>query len=129
MTDRGGCASEGGTIGGLVVHGIYNGKFSTEGETARYLFRQYASKPAILDYHLPFAQRHIGDRRFNNLFEICLRATTTSGAPCGSNGVAERYCTGECDPYEKFLAWAKTVPSTLRNPLYHWTHLELLRYF
>src|SRR5262249_6222637 len=46
-----------------------------------------------------------------------------------ANGVSEFYCTGNADPHDKFLAWAKTVPHTLRNPLYHWTHLELLRYF
>ena len=46
-----------------------------------------------------------------------------------ANGVDERFCTGDATPYEKFLAWAKTVPDTLRNPLYHWTHLELKRYF
>ncbi len=46
-----------------------------------------------------------------------------------ANGVAERYCTGDAEPYEKFLAWAATVPRCLRNPLYHWTHLELKRYF
>jgi glucuronate isomerase len=46
-----------------------------------------------------------------------------------SNGVAEKFVTGEASPHEKFLAWAKTVPHTLRNPLYHWTHLELKRYF
>src|SRR4029077_4667045 len=46
-----------------------------------------------------------------------------------ANGVDERYCTADAPPYEKFFAWARTVPDTLRNPLYHWTHLELLRYF
>ena len=46
-----------------------------------------------------------------------------------SNGVAEKFCTGDAAPFEKFLAWAGTVPHTLRNPLYHWTHLELKRYF
>ncbi|NIP87306.1 MAG: glucuronate isomerase, partial [Planctomycetales bacterium] len=46
-----------------------------------------------------------------------------------ANGVDERWITGEADPYDKFLAWARTVPHTLRNPLYHWTHLELKRYF
>ena len=46
-----------------------------------------------------------------------------------ANGVDERYCTGDASPREKFLAWARTVPYTLRNPLYHWTHLELKRYF
>ena len=46
-----------------------------------------------------------------------------------ANRVAERFCTGDAPPYEKYLAWARTVPATLRNPLYHWTHLELKRYF
>ena len=46
-----------------------------------------------------------------------------------ANGIAEEFCTGNAAPYEKFLAWARTVPFTLRNPLYHWTHLELKRYF
>ncbi len=46
-----------------------------------------------------------------------------------ANGIDERFCTGDAAPYEKFLAWARTVPATLRNPLYHWTHLELKRYF
>ena len=57
------------------------------------------------------------------------RATTTSGARCGPTASTERYCTGDAAPQEKFLAWARTVPQTLRNPLYHWTHLELKRYF
>ncbi len=55
--------------------------------------------------------------------------TTTNGAPCGRTAFAEKYITGDATPYEKFLAWARTVPYTLRNPLYHWTHLELQRYF
>src|SRR5437016_13171359 len=46
-----------------------------------------------------------------------------------ANGVPERYCTGDAEPFEKFRAWARTVPYTLRNPLYQWTHLELKRYF
>src|SRR5258708_27318849 len=46
-----------------------------------------------------------------------------------ANGISERFCTGDAPPFEKFLAWARTVPFALRNPLYHWTHLELKRYF
>ena len=57
------------------------------------------------------------------------RAIITSGAPCGPTACRKAYCTGDAPPYEKFLAWARTVPATLRNPLYHWTHLELKRYF
>ena len=58
-----------------------------------------------------------------------LREITTSGGRCAPTASTEKYCTGDATPYEKFLAWARTVPYTLRNPLYHWTHLELQRYF
>ena len=57
------------------------------------------------------------------------KAIITNGAPCGPTACAERFCTGNADPFDKFKAWAATVPHTLRNPLYHWTHLELKRYF
>jgi len=110
--------------------GFITENFLLEGETARYLFRQYASSQPILDYHCHLSPKDISEnRRFNNLFEIWLEGDHYKWRAMRSNGVAERYCTGDADPYEKFLAWAKTVPSTLRNPLYHWTHLELLRYF
>src|SRR6266566_2554053 len=110
--------------------GFITENFLLEGETARYLFRQYASSQPILDYHCHLSPKDISEnRRFNNLFEIWLEGDHYKWRAMRSNGVAERYCTGDADPYEKFLAWAKTVPSTLRNPLYHWTHLELKRYF
>jgi len=69
------------------------------------------------------------DRRFANLFEIWLEGDHYKWRAMRASGVPERYCTGDADPYEKFQAWAKTVPHCLRNPLYHWTHLELKRYF
>ena len=69
------------------------------------------------------------NRRFANLFEIWLDGDHYKWRAMRANGVAERYITGDASPYEKFLAWARTVPYTLRNPLYHWTHLELQRYF
>ena len=64
-----------------------------------------------------------------NLFEIWLEGDHYKWRAMRANGVDERFCTGDAPPYEKFLAWARTVPYTLRNPLYHWTHLELQRYF
>jgi glucuronate isomerase len=110
--------------------GFITENFLLETETARYLFRQYASGQPILDYHCHLSPKDIAeDRRFNNLFEIWLEGDHYKWRAMRSNGVAERYCTGDVEPYEKFLAWASTVPHTLRNPLYHWTHLELLRYF
>ncbi|MBV9123768.1 MAG: glucuronate isomerase, partial [Planctomycetes bacterium] len=66
---------------------------------------------------------------FKNLFEIWLEGDHYKWRAMRANGVPERYVTGDADPWEKFRAWAAAVPHTLRNPLYHWTHLELKRYF
>lgn len=99
-------------------------------KTARRLYHIYAADQPILDYHCHLSAREIADnRRFNNLYEIWLEGDHYKWRAMRSDGVPEQYCTGEAAPYEKFLAWARTVPATLRNPLYHWTHLELKRYF
>ena len=104
--------------------------FLLQTKTARRLYHEYAERQPILDYHNHLPPRDIaGNRRFNNLFEIWLEGDHYKWRAMRANGVEERYCTGDAPPYEKFLAWAKTVPQTVRNPLYHWTHLELLRYF
>lgn len=97
---------------------------------ARRLYHDYAATEPILDYHCHLPPQDVAaNRRFNNLWEIWLEGDHYKWRAMRTNGVAERFCTGDADPYEKFLAWAKTVPHTLRNPLYHWTHLELKRYF
>jgi len=101
-------------------------------ETARRLYHEHAEALPIFDYHTHLSAADIAvDRRFNNLYEIWLegdhykwRAMRAYGAQ-----MPERYCTGEALAYEKFIAWSRTVPHTLRNPLYHWTHLELQRAF
>lgn len=104
--------------------------FLLHGETARRLYRTFAAPQPILDYHCHLSPRDLAeDRQFANLFEIWLEGDHYKWRAMRANGVAERYCTGEATAYEKFLAWARTVPYTLRNPLYHWTHLELRRYF
>jgi glucuronate isomerase len=104
--------------------------FLLEGKTARRLYTKYAAPQPILDYHCHLSPKDIAeDRRFANLFEIWLEGDHYKWRAMRANGIAERFCTGDADPYEKFLAWARTVPRTLRNPLYHWTHLELRRYF
>ena len=104
--------------------------FLLHGDTARTLYRTYALPQPILDYHCHLPPRDIAeDRRFENLFEIWLEGDHYKWRAMRANGVEERYCTGDAPPYEKFLAWAATVPRCLRNPLYHWTHLELQRYF
>jgi glucuronate isomerase len=104
--------------------------FLLSNDTARRLYRQFAASQPILDYHCHLSPKDIaGNRRFENLFEIWLEGDHYKWRAMRANGIAEKYCTGDASPYEKFLAWAKTVPRTLRNPLYHWTHLELQRYF
>src|SRR5436853_4770528 len=97
---------------------------------ARRLYHEFAAPQPILDYHCHLSPRDIAEnRRFANLFEIWLEGDHYKWRAMRANGVSERYCTGDADPYEKFAAWAATVPHCLRNPLYHWTHLELRRYF
>ena len=97
---------------------------------ARRLYHEYAASQPILDYHCHLSPEDIAnDRRFNDLFEIWLEGDHYKWRAMRANGVGERYCTGKAAPYEKFAAWAATVPQCLRNPLYHWTHLELKRYF
>lgn len=99
-------------------------------ETARRLYHQHAAAQPILDYHCHLSPKDIAEnRRFNNLFEIWLEGDHYKWRAMRANGIDERYCTGDAAPFDKFTAWAKTVPHTLRNPLYHWTHLELKRYF
>lgn len=97
---------------------------------ARSLYHQYAAPEPILDYHCHLPPKDIAEnRQFANLFEIWLEGDHYKWRAMRANGVAERFCTGDATPYEKFEAWARTVPHTLRNPLFHWTHLELKRYF
>ncbi len=104
--------------------------FLLETRTARRLYHQYAESEPILDYHCHLSPRDIAEnRQFKDLFEIWLEGDHYKWRAMRANGIAERYCTGTAKPFEKFQAWAATVPHTLRNPLYHWTHLELKRYF
>ena len=99
-------------------------------EAARRLYHQFAAGQPILDYHNHLSPADIAsDRRFGNLFEVWLEGDHYKWRAMRSNGVSERFCTGDADPYEKFFAFARTIPHTLRNPLFHWTHLELKRYF
>jgi glucuronate isomerase len=99
-------------------------------KTASRLYHENAAGQPIFDYHTHLSAADIAaDRRFNNLHEIWLEGDHYKWRAMRANGVPEQFCTGDAPPYEKFLAWAKTVPCTLRNPLYHWTHLEMQRYF
>lgn len=107
-----------------------NDDFLLQNRTARRLYHEHAAHQPILDYHNHLPPQDIAEnRQFATCFDIWLAGDHYKWRAMRANGVDERYCTGDAAPYEKFLAWAKTVPHTLRNPLYHWTHLELVRYF
>jgi glucuronate isomerase len=104
--------------------------FLLHGATARELYYQYAASLPIIDYHCHLPPADIAtNRQFADLSAIWLEGDHYKWRAMRANGVDERYCTGDATPEEKFLAWARTVPRCLRNPLYHWTHLELRRYF
>lgn len=99
-------------------------------DTARELYHDTAKHLPIIDYHNHLNQNEIlDDKNFDNLAEVWLGGDHYKWRAMRANGISEAYITGNKPAYEKFLAWSKTVPNTLGNPLYHWTHLELLRYF
>jgi len=104
--------------------------FLLQTEAARRLYHEYAEAMPILDYHCHLPVKEIaGDRRFANLTEIWLNGDHYKWRAMRAAGVDERFITGDATDWEKFVKWAETVPKTLRNPLYHWTHLELKRPF
>jgi len=98
--------------------------------TAERLYHEFAAQMPVIDYHNHLPPDQIAnDINFENLTQAWLYGDHYKWRAMRTNGVAERYCTGDADDWEKFQQWAATVPYTLRNPLYHWTHLELRRYF
>jgi glucuronate isomerase len=104
--------------------------FLLSNAAARRLYHRYAETQPILDFHCHLPPQDVAEnRRFADLFEIWLEGDHYKWRAMRANGVEERCVTGDAAPYEKFLAWARTVPFALRNPLFHWTHLELKRYF
>jgi len=104
--------------------------FLLSNDHARALYHEYAKDQPILDYHNHLPPEDIAtDRRFNDLFEIWLEGDHYKWRAMRWNGVHEDLITGDASNFDKFKAFAGTVPHTLRNPLYHWTHLELKRYF
>lgn len=104
--------------------------FILQTEAARRLYHEYAEKLPIIDYHCHLPPDQIAqDRHFTNLTQVWLAGDHYKWRAMRTNGVDECYCTGDAPDYEKFLKWAQTMPRCLRNPVYHWTHLELKRYF
>ncbi|NSW95598.1 MAG: glucuronate isomerase [Bacteroidales bacterium] len=99
-------------------------------KTAVKLYHQYAEKLPVIDFHCHLSPAMIaGNRRFSNLTRIWLEGDHYKWRAMRTNGISEDYCTGKAPDKEKFMKWAETVPATIGNPLYHWTHLELARYF
>ena len=104
--------------------------FLLQSETAQLLYHEYAADLQIIDYHNHLSPQQIADNiNFQNLTQAWLYGDHYKWRAMRTNAISEDYCTGNQSDYKKFEAWATTVPYTLRNPLYHWTHLELKRYF
>ena len=101
--------------------------FLLQSQTAQELYHDHAAKMPIIDYHCHLVPKMVADdHKFRSLTEIWLGGDHYKWRAMRTNGVAERFCTGtDTSDWEKFEKWAETVPYTMRNPLYHWTHLEL----
>ncbi len=107
-----------------------NDNFLLKTNTAQRLYHDYAKGLPIIDYHNHLSPKDIAEnKQFNNLTEIWLYGDHYKWRAMRSNGIPEKYITGKSTDKEKFEKWAETVPYSMRNPLYHWTHLELQRYF
>ncbi len=104
--------------------------FILENRTAEKLYHEYAANMPIIDYHCHIPPEEIAiDKNFDNMTKIWLDGDHYKWRAMRANGVDEKYCTGAAPDSEKFQKWAETVPYTMRNPLYHWTHMELKRPF
>lgn len=104
--------------------------FLLDNTYAEELYNNYASKQPIIDYHCHLSPKEIAENRvYENITQVWIAGDHYKWRAMRTQGIDEKYITGDASDKEKFMAWAKTVPHTLRNPLYHWTHLELKRYF
>jgi glucuronate isomerase len=104
--------------------------FMLQNKSAERLYHEFAKDLPIIDYHCHLPPGEIaGDRKFANMTKIWLDGDHYKWRAMRASGVDEKYCTGNAPDEEKFMKWAETVPHTLRNPLYHWTHMELRRPF
>lgn len=115
---------------GSYMKSFIHDDFLLYSKTARDLYHGHAQKMPIFDYHCHIPPQDIAtDRQFANITQIWLYGDHYKWRAMRTNGVDEKFCTGNATDLEKFEKWAETVPHTLRNPLYHWTHLELKRFF
>ena len=104
--------------------------FLLKNKFAEELYFNFAEKQPIIDYHNHLPPKEIAEnRQFENITQVWIGGDHYKWRAMRTMGVNEKFITGDASDKEKFAAWAKTVPNTLRNPLFHWTHLELARYF
>ncbi len=107
-----------------------NENFILNNKTAEKLYHNYSEYQPIIDFHCHLSPAMISeDRQFSTLTQAWLEGDHYKWRAMRTNGINEMYCTGNTSDSEKFKKWAETVPATVGNPLYHWTHLELARYF
>ena len=100
--------------------------FLLDTNTAQELFHNHAAKMPIIDYHCHLVPQMVAeDHKFRSITELWLGGDHYKWRAMRTNGIAEEYCTGNASDWEKFEKWAETMPYTFRNPLYHWSHLEL----
>ena len=104
--------------------------FLLQSDFAKTLYHDFAKTLPIIDYHNHLSPQHIAENKnFDNITQVWLYGDHYKWRAMRAFGIDEKYITGNASDKEKFLKWAEVVPYTLRNPLYHWTHLELQRYF
>ncbi|HBE78677.1 MAG TPA: glucuronate isomerase, partial [Firmicutes bacterium] len=104
--------------------------FLLQNQTASALYHEYAENMPIFDFHCHLSPKEIAEnKQYRNITELWLGGDHYKWRAMRSNGVDEQFITGGAADKEKFIKWAKTVPYCIGNPLYHWTHLELRRYF
>ena len=104
--------------------------FMLQSETARQLYHEYAAGMPIIDFHNHLPPREIAENTaYRSLTEVWLGGDHYKWRAMRIEGIDEKYITGDSSDWDKFQAWSRTIPHTIGNPLYHWTHLELLRYF
>ena len=107
-----------------------NGNFLLGNKVSERLYHEYAENQPIIDFHCHLSPAMIAeDRQFLNLTQAWLEGDHYKWRAMRTNGINEKFCTGDASDIDKFNKWAETVPATVGNPLYHWTHLELARYF
>ena len=112
------------------MRSFMNDDFLLYSDAAQRLYHDYAEAMPIFDYHCHLPVQDISENtHFANLTQVWLNGDHYKWRAMRANGIDERYITGDASDLDKFMAWGQTVPKTLRNPLYHWTHLELKRHF